>query len=100
MQTNLIKRISVIVVVGLASTVFWYFAKPWVDSPDRFTDFHIWIWPLISLIILAPVLTLALTLFRRRLWELAVVIEVALPFVIIFGTNLLYLTAFVIIFLL
>lgn len=100
MTSNLAKRIGVVVVVGVTSSLFWILAKPWVESPNRFTDFHIWLWPLVTLVVLASVIVVALTLFRRRLWELLIVVEVALPFVIIFGTNLLYVTAFGIIFVL
>lgn len=100
MSQQLVKKIGIIAVVTTVSAVFWLYTKPWIDSPFRFSDVSVWLVPLITLIILAPIIVLALMLFKSWLWEFIIIAGVALPFVAVFHTSWLYLTGVVILFLL
>ncbi len=100
MTSNIIKRVIILAVVLLGSYLFWFSLSPWLLNPLEFSNYDLWVTPLIILIILAPVIVLALMFFTDRLLKILVAVTVVVPFLLVFGLDLTYLSAIGILFLL
>ncbi|MEX1063841.1 MAG: hypothetical protein WD898_00375 [Candidatus Paceibacterota bacterium] len=88
------KRLALIIIVGIASIIFWSWVGPWVASPTKFAQESVWLKPLLSLGVLTALLGLAFMLLKNILWRIVASVITGLPFFVIFGFNKFYLLAF------
>lgn len=82
-----------IVVVGMVAGLFWFWVKPWVDAPTRFSEANIWLKPLITFIVLITLTGFAFMFFRNRKLQILISAVISLPFLWVFGFNQFYLGA-------
>ncbi len=92
-MSSIVKKIGIIAVVAVMSTVFWILVKPWLGDPFNYYNWQAWIAPLALLILLSPIIVLALMLFASRWMKLVIASAVAVPFMLVFGFSWLFLTA-------
>ena len=101
MVTHMYKKAILIVVTGVAASFFWFWAKPWLDNPARFSDYSIWLKPLISLTALACAIGVSLLLLKTdRISKIILSVAVGLPFMVIFGFDKFYISAVILMILL
>jgi len=90
------KKAILLVVNLVVAGLFWFWVKPWVDNPTRFSDVSIWLRPLLLLTILSAVISLSFVLLKNaRLWKILISVVVSLPFLFFFGFDTYYLLAVV-----
>ncbi len=89
------KKAILIIAVGIAAGLFWFWAKPWVESPGRFLQIGIWLKPLITLSALISLIGLAFLLFKNFYLKILVSVLAGLPFFFVFGLSPFYFGAFV-----
>jgi hypothetical protein len=94
------KKAILIIAVGVFACLFWFWAKPWIDSPARFLQVGIWLKPLIMFAILTSAIGLSFLLIKDYALKILTSVLVGLPFFFVFGFNQFYLGAFVLMILL
>jgi hypothetical protein len=86
------KKISILIVVTIISAVFWLLAKPWIMNPSlTLSNVGVWLYPVISLIVLSAVLSLAFAMLENYYWRAFASVLSGLAFLAIFGLSPLYL---------
>ena len=88
------KVISIITTVTLLSVGFWITAEPWINSTTKFADWHVWIWPLCMLTLLASATSLAYMLLPKRRIKLLLAGFIGLGYLAVFGLYYLDIIAF------
>jgi hypothetical protein len=88
------KKSILIVLVAVVASLFWFWLKPWVDSPTRFSDVGIWLKPLLALSLLASLVGLNFFLLKNSGLRLLASVVAGLPFLIVFGALPFYVGAF------
>lgn len=87
-MSNITKKILIVAIVLVLSSVFWIVVKPWVANPLRLSgDVQVWLLPLILFLVLIAVEGLALMLLKEGEWRLATVLAVGLPYLVVFGVT-------------
>ncbi len=94
------KKAILIIAVGIFACLFWFWAKPWIDSPARFLQVGIWLKPLIMFAVLTSAIGLSFLLIKDRTLKILTSALAGLPFFFVFGFNQFYLGAFVLMILL
>ncbi len=94
------KKAILIVAVGIIACLFWFWVKPWIESPARFLEVGIWLKPLIMFAILTSAIGLSFLLIKDYVLKILTSVLAGLPFFFIFGFNQFYLGAFVLMILL
>jgi hypothetical protein len=94
------KKAILIIAVGIVACLFWFWAKPWIDSPARFLEVGIWLKPLIMFAILTSAIGLSFLLIKDYVLKILTSVLAGLPFFFVFGFNQFYLGAFVLMILL
>ncbi len=89
------KKVILIIVVGIMACLFWFWAKPWIESPGRFLEIGIWLKPLITFVVLTSAIGLSFLLLKDYALKILISALVGLPFFFVFGFNQFYLGAFV-----
>lgn len=80
------KKVSILVVVFVASAVFWFFAKPWIVDPSwSLGNFHAWLIPLLMLLLLISVVALAYMLLPEFSYRLGASLLIVVPFLVVMG---------------
>ncbi|HEY4506964.1 MAG TPA: hypothetical protein VJH71_02280 [Candidatus Paceibacterota bacterium] len=87
------KKSILLIFVGLAACLFWFWVQPWLASPVKFANAGVWIRPLVMLCVLSAFVGLALLLINNKLLRIVVSILVGLPPVLIYGYNHFFLLA-------
>ena len=80
------KKITLTLVTSVAAFVFWWKVGPWINDPLRFSDFGIWLWPVILFILLTALLGLSFLLLPKK-FKLVVVLLNFLAFLLFFGIG-------------
>lgn len=90
------KRIILLAIVLIVATAFWFVAKSWINNPGldwgRMSD---WLWPMLLLALLVTVKAIAYLLLEGR-WRWGALAITAVPFIVLFGVNKIYLLAAVV----
>ncbi len=94
------KKATLIIMVGVFACLFWFWAKPWIDSPARFLQIGIWLKPLIMFAVLTSAIGLSFLLLKDYALKILTSALAGLPFFFVFGFNQFYLGAFVLMILL
>ncbi len=89
------KKAILIAAVGVFACLFWFWAKPWIDSPARFLQVSIWLKPLLTFAILTSAIGLSFLLLKDYVLKILTSVLAGLPFFFVFGFNQFYLGAFV-----
>ncbi len=89
------KKAILIIAVGVFACLFWFWAKPWIESPARFLQIGIWLKPLIMFAVLISAIGLSFLLIKDYALKTLTSVLAGLPFFFVFGFNWSYLGAFV-----
>jgi len=89
------KKATLIIAVGVFAYLFWFWVKPWVESPARFLQVGIWLKPLIMFTVLTSAIGLSFLLVKDYALKILTSVLVGLPFFFVFGFNWFYLAAFI-----
>ncbi len=87
-----LKRILIIGAVIVSTTLVWLTAKPWLESPLRFSSYTILLWPSLALIVASAVTGLAWTMLERRWDRFGAAVASWASFVLCWGPDIWYLT--------
>lgn len=88
------KKVILLGAVAVAAGLFWFWVKPWVASPTRFSDTGVWLKPLITIGLLSSVLGLNFLLLKNKWLKILASAVSGLPFFAVFGFSQFYLGAF------
>ena len=94
------KKAILIIAVGIFACLFWFWLKPWIDSPARFLQVGIWLKPLLMFAVLTSAIGLSFLLLKDYVLKILISVLAGLPFFFVFGFNQFYLGAFVLMILL
>lgn len=94
------KKAILIIAVGITACLFWFWAKPWIESPARFLQIGIWLKPLIMFAVLISAIGLSFLLIKDYTLKILTSVLTGLPFFFVFGFNWSYLGVFVLMILL
>ena len=83
------------VLVAVTACLFWFWLKPWVESPGRFLQIGIWLKPLVMFAVLTSAIGLSFLLIKDYTLKILTSVLAGLPFFFVFGFNQFYLGAFV-----
>ncbi|MCC6405177.1 MAG: hypothetical protein IT405_02205 [Candidatus Yanofskybacteria bacterium] len=86
------KRIGLIVAVVLCATLTWATARPWLESPDRFSSFMAALWPSVAVVLLAAVAANAWMLLPRPVERLAAMLASWATFILFWRPDIWYLS--------
>jgi len=92
MHTASIKRIACITAVALTSTLVWATAKPWLESPFRFSGYSIVLWPALTFTLASAVTGLAWMLLESRMDRLAAILASWATFILFWRPDIWYLS--------
>lgn len=82
-----------LILVGLVSLLFWFWVKPWIESPLQLSaDYNTWIKPVVALVILVAIEGLVLLMVTQRYWRWGITIAASVPYFVVFGLHGLYWT--------
>jgi len=85
------KRIAILAVIAIISTVFWTSVSLWVnDFSWSLRPLGAWILPAVLLVVLASVISIAFVVIKERLYQILIPIIVGLLFLAVFGIRSLY----------
>lgn len=93
MQPRHFKRIGLILAVVVCATLTWAAAKPWLDSPTRFSGWLEPFWPALAVTVLASVTGIAFALLASRLDRLAAVLASWATFIVFWRPDIWYVSA-------
>lgn len=96
----MIKKSVLIIAVGVFACLFWFWAKPWIESPARFLQMGIWLKPLIMFAVLTSAIGLSFLLLKEYALKVLTSVLAGLPFFFIFGFSWPYSGAFILMILL
>lgn len=92
MHAASLKRIGLIIAVALASVLVWATAKPWLESPFRFSGYSIVLWPALVFTIASAVTGLAWMMLESRWDRLAATLASWATFILFWSPDIWYLT--------
>lgn len=84
------KRGAIILTVIAVSTFAWAVARPWLDSPVRFSSLAVIIWPSVAFVLLAAVVGMAWVLLDKPLDRLIAILGSWGTFVVFWPANIWY----------
>jgi len=88
-----IKRIILITSVVVCAALTWAAAKPWLESPLRFSGWLRPFWPALAVTVLAAVGGLAFALLRSRWDRLAAILASWAAFIVFWSPDIWYVSA-------
>jgi hypothetical protein len=93
MKPDAWKRIALIIVIVACATMTWATARPWLESPLRFSGWLRPFWPSLAVTVLAAVAGVAFTLLRSRWDRLAAILASWAAFILFWDADIWYLSA-------
>lgn len=81
--------------ITFCASIFWYLVRQWIYGPVLFADYSRWFFPTFMLIVVLTLIALYFLLTEKYLNILFMVLLVIMPFIIIFGVDLYYFGAFI-----
>jgi|GEM_PF-5650745 len=92
MQAASIKRSIIICAVALSATLLWATAKPWLESPLRFSGYAVVVWPSLALVLASSITGLAWLMLESAKERLVATLASWATFIIFWSPNLWYLS--------
>ena len=86
------KRLALIASTAMLSALMWWVSHRWLGTEGRFSDWQLFLWPFIAIIIVGAISGLALLLLQSRWDRLAVTLSAWATLPIFFTPNIWYLS--------
>ena len=90
MQVASMKRIIIICAVALSATFVWAAARPWLESPFRFSSYAVVVWPSLALVLASSLAGLAWMMLDSTLERMAAALASWATFIIFWKPDLWY----------
>jgi hypothetical protein len=86
------KQYSILGIVAVVITIFWWVAKPWILDPKFSLSNATWGWPVLWLLIASATISLAFSFLTDRKIKSLVSVIMAVSFILVFGFKAQYWT--------